>query len=117
LVVDDSPTDLRRLSEPLRRSGYRVLTARDGEQALSQALLERPTLVLLDAVLPCRNGFLVCRDLKANPHTAGVKVLLVVSKGLRDDRRGLLKQDADGYLTRPVAVDELLEAVTRLLGR
>jgi DNA-binding response OmpR family regulator len=115
LVVDDSPSDLRRLSEPLRRSGYRVLTAGDGDQALELALRDRPALVILDAVLPKRNGFRVCKELKAGPHTAAVKVLLLVSKTLAGERCRILKLGADAFRTKPLAVEELLDLVIRLL--
>jgi twitching motility two-component system response regulator PilH len=116
LVVDDSPTDLRRLVEPLRHSGYRILTARDGDQALALALREQPQLVLLDAVLPRRNGFRVCRELKSGAHTAGGKVLLLTGKSFRDDGCRTSRINADAYLSKPVDADELLNVVSRLLG-
>jgi twitching motility two-component system response regulator PilH len=116
LVVDDSPTDLRRASEPLRRGGYRVLTARDGDQGLGLAVRERPDLVVLDAVLPRRGGLRVCRELKAGAHTAAIKVLLLlVGRGQEGDRGCVLKLGADACLAKPLFGEELLAAVARLL--
>ena len=113
LVVDDSPTDLRRASEPLRRGGYRVLTARDGDQGLGLAVRERPDLVVLDAVLPRRGGLRVCRELKAGTHTAAIRVLLLVRPGQEGGR--VLHVGADACLAKPLAGEELLAAVARLL--
>src|SRR4051794_14375684 len=92
LVVDDSPTDLRLAVGALQRRGYHVVTAGDGEEALSKALDERPDLVVLDVVLPKKNGFQVCRQLKTAPDTQYIKVLLLTSKSQDSDRYWGLKQ-------------------------
>src|SRR5262249_54264576 len=76
LIVDDSPTETRLVAEPLRGRGYRVLTAADGEEALEKVAQERPHLVVLDVVLPKKNGFQVCRALKTSPDLSRIKLLL-----------------------------------------
>jgi DNA-binding response OmpR family regulator len=115
LVVDDSPTDLRLTTGPLQRMGYQVVTAVDGEEALTKAANERPSLVVLDIILPKKNGFQVCRQLKTAPDTKDIKILLLTSKSQDSDRFWGIKQGADGYLTKPFNDDELLENVGRLL--
>ena len=115
LVVDDSPTDLRLVADPLRGDGYHVVTAADGEEALAKAAAEHPDLVVLDVVLPKKNGFQVCRQLKTTPATSGIKVLLVTSKNQDSDRFWGFRQGADDYLTKPFADEELLANVARLL--
>jgi twitching motility two-component system response regulator PilH len=115
LVVDDSPTDLRLMSMPLRIQGYRVITARDGEEALEKAVQEQPRLIVLDIVLPRKNGFQVCRELKTAPETCAIKVLLLTSKNQASDRYWGLKQGADDYMTKPFDDEELLASVARLL--
>jgi twitching motility two-component system response regulator PilH len=115
LVVDDSPTDLRLVTGVLRDQGYRLLTAADGEEALETAARENPDLVLLDVILPKKNGFQVCRQLKSSPETSGIKVVLLTGKSQESDRFWGLKQGADAYLTKPFAQEELLASVRGLL--
>lgn len=115
LVVDDSPTDLRLMTAPLRDKGYRVLTAVDGEEALDKALREHPALIVLDIILPKKNGFQVCRQLKTSPDTQDIKILMLSSKSQDSDRFWGLKQGADEYMTKPFEDEELLANVARLL--
>jgi len=115
LVVDDSPTELRIVSNLLQKRGYRVVTATDGEEALTKAAAEQPQLIVLDVILPKKNGFQVCRQLKTTPETQAIKILMVTSKDQATDRFWGLKQGADGYLTKPVGDDDLLASVSKLL--
>lgn len=111
LAVDDSPTELKLITTVLQSRGYRVVTAVDGEEALAKAVSERPDLIVLDIILPKKNGFQVCRQLKTTPETQGIKVVLVSSKSQDSDRFWGLKQGADAYVTKPFAEEELLKAV------
>jgi twitching motility two-component system response regulator PilH len=113
LVVDDSPTDLKLMLAALQAKGYRTVTAIDGEEALEKASREHPRLILLDVVLPKKNGFQVCRQLKTSPDTRDIKVVLVTSKTQDSDRFWGLKQGADAYLTKPFDDQELLAVVAR----
>jgi twitching motility two-component system response regulator PilH len=115
LVVDDSPTDLKLTTSPLQRRGFVVVTATDGEEALNKAADEQPRLIVLDIILPKKNGFQVCRQLKTAPDTKDIKILLLTSKTQDSDRFWGLKQGADGYLTKPFNDDELLANIDRLL--
>lgn len=116
LVVDDSPTGRRVVSEALRSEGYEVITAEDGEQALDLAFRRKPSLIVLDIVLPKQNGFQVCRRLKAEPLTGHIKVVLLSSKILATDKQWGMKQGADGYVTKPFVVSELLAVIHQILG-
>ena len=115
LVVDDSPTDLRLMTAPLESMNYRVITAVDGEEALEKAIGEHPDLIVLDIVLPKKNGFQVCRQLKTSPETQEIKILLLTSKSQDSDRFWGLKQGADDYMTKPFEDEELLANVAKLL--
>jgi DNA-binding response OmpR family regulator len=115
LVVDDSPTDLSLLLAALRPRGFRLLSANDGVEALETARREHPDLVLLDVILPRQNGFQVCRQLKAEEDTRGIKIVLVTSKTQPSDRFWGLKQGADEYLTKPFTPEQLLGVVERHL--
>jgi twitching motility two-component system response regulator PilH len=91
--------------------GYSVITASDGEEALNKATAEQPELILLDVVLPGANGFQVCRQLKTEESTKGIKVILVTSKDQTTDRFWGMKQGADAYVTKPFENEELLKQV------
>lgn len=113
LVVDDSPTDLQMLSTLLKRQGYDVVTAIDGEDAIDKAVANKPPLVVLDIILPKMNGFQVCRHLKTSEETRGIKVILVSSKNQESDKFWGLKQGADDYIGKPYQDADLLAAVAR----
>ncbi len=115
LVVDDSPTDLKLISAPLRDKGYRVVTAVDGEDAMKKAVSEHPRVIVLDVILPKMNGFQVCRQLKTAPDTQAIKILMLTSKTQDADRFWGLKQGADDYMTKPFSDAELLTNVAKLL--
>ena len=115
LVVDDSPTEQKLILDALRTAGHQALTAEDGEQALEMARKHQPNLILLDVILPKKNGFQVCRQLKTSPETEGIKIVLVTSKTQDSDRFWGLKQGADDYLGKPFTQDELNSTLTRFL--
>ncbi len=116
LVVDDSPTALRLTRDALAEKGFEALTAVDGDDALEVANREHPALVVLDIVLPKKNGFQVCRKLKTDPATSAMKVILLSSKKEENDRQWGLRQGADGYVTKPYDLDELVADIDRILG-
>ena len=115
LVVDDSPTELRVVSDSLQRRGFQVITATDGEDAITKAETEQPSLIVLDIVMPKKNGFQVCRQLKRDAMTQHIKVILLTSKDQPSDRFWGLKQGADAYLVKPFQEDDLMQNVMRLI--
>ncbi|AWM35653.1 Alkaline phosphatase synthesis transcriptional regulatory protein PhoP [Gemmata obscuriglobus] len=114
LVVDDSPTEQRVVVSALQAKGYRVITAADGDEAIEKAGREQPRLIVLDVVMPKKNGYQVCRQLKSAPETQHIKVLMLTTKNQDADKFWGMKQGADAYLTKPFASDELITNVTRL---
>jgi len=117
LVVEDSPTYLRKIAGFLQGLGYEVSTAIDGEEALEKAMRENPSLIVLDVILPKKNGFQVCRQLKTTPATQGIKILMMTSKSQDSDRFWGLKQGADEYMTKPFDDNELVTSVAKLLSQ
>ena len=115
LVVDDNQTVLTIVSRSLRNKGYQVITATDGEEALQIARQEHPELMVLDVVMPKKNGFQVCRSLKRADETKDIKIILLTSRAQPSDRYWGLKQGADDYMTKPFEEDELLDNVSSLL--
>ncbi|UCF92022.1 MAG: response regulator [Desulfobacterales bacterium] len=115
LIVEDSPTAMRQITEILHNQGYDLIRAVDGEEALEKALQEKPHIILLDVILPKKNGFQVCRQLKTTPDTKDIKILMLTSKSQDSDCYWGLKQGADGYLTKPFEDVELLDNIAQLL--
>ena len=114
LIVEDSPTTRRQIAEILQKEGYEVLTAEDGQVALELIDEHHPELVVLDIVLPKKNGYQVCRTIKSNPDLA-IKVMMVTAKDQTKDRIWGKRQGADFYLSKPIKTDELVEAVKLLV--
>ena len=115
LVVDDSPTAQRIIRLAVEAGGYRVITASDGDEAIEVAMREIPDLIVLDIILPKKNGFQVCRHLKAYPETCGIKVVLLSSKNHEMDILWGKRQGADGYLTKPFESDQLVACLDAVL--
>ena len=115
LVVDDSPMELKLMLSLLENKGYQLLSATDGEQAIAAAQEHHPDLILLDIVLPKKNGYQVCRQLKNSPETAKTKIVMVSSKSLATDRFWGLKQGADEYVTKPIDPAAVLAAIEKVI--
>lgn len=115
LVVDDEPANIRLLGELLSAEGYAVSVARDGSEALAQIEKNRPSLVLLDVVMPGLSGYEVCQRLRAQPQTRLLPVILVTGARPEEERVKGLDAGADEFLTKPVNREELLARVRSLL--
>lgn len=111
LVVDDSPAEMQFILKALSGKGYRFYTAVDGEQALEKATQHVPDLILLDIVLPKKNGFQVCRQIKNSDPPVKTKIIMVSSKNQESDKFWGKKQGADAYLTKPLSPADLVAAV------
>ena len=117
LAVDDEAHILDLLSFNLEASGYRVVTATNGEDALVVCSHERPSLVLLDIMLPGIDGMEVCRRLKSQLTTADIPIIMLTAKGDEVDKILGLELGADDYITKPFSVRELIARVKALLRR
>src|SRR5579859_3792825 len=115
LVVDDSWTDLTLIATPLRESGFDVITAVDGDEAVEKVLLEHPQCVVLDVILPKQNGFQLCRRLKSMEQSRDIPIILISSKNTPLDKRWGMQQGAEMYLTKPFNKDELIASVRSLI--
>ena len=116
LVVDDEPNIALSLEYLMKRAGYDVRLARDGEEALASVIASPPDLVLLDINIPKRNGYEVCQAIRANPELKNVRILMVTAKGREVEIEKGLALGADGYATKPFSTKELAERVAKLLN-
>ncbi len=102
LVTDDNPLNVKLLSAKLAREYYSVVTAENGVQAVEKAASEKPDLILLDVMMPEMDGFEACRQIKANPATQGIPVVMVTALSDVQDRVRGLDAGADDFLTKPI---------------
>jgi two-component system phosphate regulon response regulator PhoB len=117
LIVEDEGALLTLLRYNLEREGYRVLEARDGEEALLIASEEQPDLVLLDWMLPQLSGIEVCRRLRSRQETRNVPILMLTARGEETDRVRGLDTGADDYITKPFSMTELLARLRAVMRR
>ncbi len=116
LVVDDEPNIVLSLEFLMKQAGYEVRVARDGEAAL-QAIEDRaPDLVLLDVMLPKRDGYDVCQAIRADPRWAGVRILMLTARGREIEREKGLALGADEYIPKPFSTREVVERVKHYLS-
>ena len=117
LVVDDEPEIVALVTYHLAKVGYRVATAATGQEALDLARRERPSLIVLDLMLPGISGFDVLEQLRSDESTRDIAVLMLTARdGVQDRVRGL-DMGADDYLVKPFHVEELLARINALLRR
>lgn len=114
LIVDDSPTERFFLADLLSKRGYAVVTAESGEEALSKVRSEKPSLVIMDVVMPGTSGYQATRAIARDPATRSIPVILCTSKGAESDRIWGLRQGAREYVVKPVDPDELLAKIASL---
>ncbi len=116
LVVEDEPNIVESLSFLMKKAGFIVRVARDGYAAIRTIESEAPDLVLLDIMMPRRDGYEVCRTIRANPDWDHVRIIMLSAKGRDLDRRKGLELGADDYITKPFSTREIVERVQEILG-
>lgn len=116
LIADDEPNILISLEFLMKREGYEVAVARDGQEAIDAILRERPALVLLDVMMPIKTGFDVCHEVRAHDAVKDVLILMLTAKGRDTDIAKGLALGANGYMTKPFSTRELVQKVRDLLA-
>ncbi len=116
LIADDEPNIVISLEYLMKRAGYQVSIARDGQEALDALRRERPRLVLLDVMMPRKSGHEVCQELRADEQIKDTLVLMLTAKGRDTDVDKGLGVGADAYMTKPFATKELVAKVAEMLS-
>ena len=116
LVVEDNEKNMKLFRDVLRATGYRTLEASTGRQALMLAAAHGPALVLMDIRLPDMTGVEALSRLRMDERTARMPVLALTAQAMKGDRERFIEAGFDGYLSKPVDIDELLATVARHCG-
>ncbi|MFM9916260.1 MAG: response regulator transcription factor [Rhizobacter sp.] len=116
LIADDEPNIVISLEYLMKREGYEVIVARDGTQALEAIVRERPSLVLLDVMMPGKTGFDVCQEVRATPGVKDTPILMLTAKGRDTDIAKGMAMGATAYLAKPFSTREIAAKVRELLG-
>lgn len=111
LLVEDTPSEQELIATYLQDSGYSIISASNGEEALKKLANHKPDVVLTDLVMPGMSGLELCRSLKKNPETQQLPVIACTSKDQELDKLWGMKQGIDVYLTKPFTREEILRAV------
>ena len=113
LVVEDNEKNMKLVRDILQATGYHPLEATSGEEALALAAETAPALVLMDIQLPDIDGSEALRRLRSDERTTGIPVVALTAQAMQGDREGFLAAGFDGYLSKPIDVDELIATVRR----
>lgn len=116
LVVDDEPSIVLSLEFLMKQAGFQVRTAADGEAALAAVAADCPDLVLLDVMMPRKNGYEVCQAIRENPAYHAVRIIMLTAKGRNVEREKGLALGADDYVTKPFSTQEVVQKVKALLA-
>jgi DNA-binding response OmpR family regulator len=116
LIVDDEPNIVLSLEFLMKKAGFEVAVANDGEEALAQVARLNPDLVLLDVMMPKKSGYEVCEALRADPTRAGMKIVMLTAKGRDTEVAKGMALGADAYVTKPFSTKDLVAQVADLLN-
>ena len=116
LIVDDEPNIVISIEFLMKRAGYEVAIAYDGQQALDYLADHIPALMILDVMMPHKNGFEVCEEVRGDQRLADLPILMLTAKGREAEMDKGLSLGANAYMTKPFSTYELVERVTSLLS-
>lgn len=115
LIVEDDPLNLKFFRDVLQANGFEILEAKSGVEGLALARKEHPDLIVMDIQLPGMDGLTAADSLKKDENTREIPVLAISGYAIEGDREHVLARGVDGYLPKPVNIDDLLENIRQLL--
>ena len=116
LIVDDSPTEVHVFKTMLEKNQIKVSVASNGEEGVARAIELKPDCILMDVVMPGKNGFQATRDLSRNPATANIPVIIITTKDQETDKIWGMRQGAKDYIVKPASEADLIERISQVLG-
>lgn len=111
LVIEDNPVNLELFIDMLTLAGYSCCYSSDGNEAIEIALRQLPTLILLDIQLPGKDGITILKELRQIPALKDTKIIALTAYAMAGDKENLISQGFDGYISKPVKMDEFLKAI------
>ena len=117
LVVDDEANLTRSVAFILRREGYDVEVASNGEEAIAKAQRSKPQLMLLDIMMPKKNGYEVCQEIREDPALRDIYIIILTAKGQEVDREKGMAMGADDFITKPFSPAFIVEKVDAILKK
>ena len=115
LIVEDNEMNRDMLSRRLKRKGYEIEVAVDGQQGVEMATASLPDIVLMDMSLPIKDGWAATKELRRNEATAGLKIIALTAHAMEGDRQKAMKAGCDDYDTKPIDLKRLLEKIEAFL--
>jgi DNA-binding response OmpR family regulator len=116
LLIEDEPNIIEAISFILSRDGFTVHTHENGESAMDKVRAQRPDMIILDVMLPGKSGFDILRELRADPVTSNLPVLMLTARGQAKDRELAIRLGADVFMTKPFSNAEICAQVRALIG-
>jgi twitching motility two-component system response regulator PilH len=116
LIIDDSPTEVHVFRNMLLNNDIEVSVAKNGEEGIEKAIEIRPDCILMDVVMPGKNGFQATRDLSRNPATSTIPVIIITTKDQETDKIWGMRQGAKDYIVKPANERDLIERINKVLG-
>lgn len=116
VVVDDSYAEVQLIEGCLKGANHTVTSFPSSDKLEEKVAIEKPDLIVLDVVMPGRNGFQTCRDLKGDERFKDIPIILCTSKDNESDKFWGIQQGANGYITKPFKAEDLLAAIRKVLG-
>ena len=116
LITDDDPNLVKSLTFVLNKEGYETDIAVNGEEAISKVHESKPALMFLDIMMPKKNGYEVCQELKSSPDFSDMYIIMLTAKGQEEDRVKALESKADEFVTKPFSPVEIVKRVNQILG-
>ena len=116
LIIDDSPTEVHVFKSMLLNNDLEVSVAKNGEEGIEKAIEMKPDCILMDVVMPGKNGFQATRDLSRNPATSTIPVIIITTKDQETDKIWGMRQGARDYIVKPANEKDLIERINKVLG-
>ena len=116
LIIDDSPTEAHVFKNMLTNNNIEVSVAKTGEEGIEKAIEMKPDCILMDVVMPGKNGFQATRDLSRNPATSSIPVIIITTKDQETDKIWGMRQGARDYIVKPAEERDLIERINNVLA-
>ena len=115
LIIDDSPTEVHVFRTILEKNNFQVSVAVNGDEGIEKAIETKPDCILMDVVMPGKNGFQATRDLSRNPDTSSIPVIIITTKDQETDKIWAMRQGARDYIVKPANEKDLMERINKVL--